>query len=98
MSAMLDYEEALALDASLAMPHWNRGKIFQLKKDNKRALEEYTKAIELDPSHRDAHIDLASTLLGFGNAEAAGLLGISPRKANQVWAYARAWLLDELSS
>jgi RNA polymerase sigma factor (TIGR02999 family) len=33
---------------------------------------------------------------GFGNAEAASLLGISPRKANQVWAYARAWLREEL--
>jgi RNA polymerase sigma factor (TIGR02999 family) len=33
---------------------------------------------------------------GFGNAEAAQMLGISPRKANQVWAYARAWLREEL--
>src|SRR5262249_26450513 len=33
---------------------------------------------------------------GYSNAEAASLLGISPRKANQVWAYARAWLLEEL--
>ena len=33
---------------------------------------------------------------GFSNAEAATLLGISPRKANQVWAYARAWLREEL--
>ena len=28
--------------------------------------------------------------------EAASCLGISPRKANQVWAYARAWLREEL--
>ncbi len=34
--------------------------------------------------------------VGFSNAEAAALLGISPRKANQVWAYARAWLREEL--
>jgi RNA polymerase sigma factor (TIGR02999 family) len=34
--------------------------------------------------------------VGFSNAEAASLLGISPRKANQVWAYARAWLREEL--
>jgi RNA polymerase sigma factor (TIGR02999 family) len=34
---------------------------------------------------------------GFSNAEAASLLGISPRKANQLWAYARAWLREELS-
>jgi RNA polymerase sigma factor (TIGR02999 family) len=33
---------------------------------------------------------------GFSNAEAASLLGISPRKATQVWSYARAWLLEEL--
>ncbi len=33
---------------------------------------------------------------GFSNAETAELLGISPRKANQVWAYARAWLREEL--
>jgi RNA polymerase sigma factor (TIGR02999 family) len=33
---------------------------------------------------------------GFSNAEAAESLGISPRKANQVWAYARAWLREEI--
>ncbi len=33
---------------------------------------------------------------GFSNAAAAELLGISPRQANQVWAYARAWLREEL--
>ena len=34
---------------------------------------------------------------GFTNVEAAGLLGVSPRKADQLWAYARAFLLDQLS-
>jgi RNA polymerase sigma factor (TIGR02999 family) len=33
---------------------------------------------------------------GLSNADAASSLGISPRKANQVWAYARAWLREEL--
>jgi RNA polymerase sigma factor (TIGR02999 family) len=33
---------------------------------------------------------------GLTNAEAASALGISPRKATQVWAYARAWLREEL--
>jgi RNA polymerase sigma factor (TIGR02999 family) len=33
---------------------------------------------------------------GLTGREAAGVLGISPRKADQVWAYARAWLLDRL--
>jgi RNA polymerase sigma factor (TIGR02999 family) len=30
------------------------------------------------------------------NEEAATALGVSPRKASQVWAYARAWLLESL--
>ena len=33
---------------------------------------------------------------GLTNEEAAAALGVSPRKANQVWAYARAWLLESL--
>jgi RNA polymerase sigma factor (TIGR02999 family) len=33
---------------------------------------------------------------GLTNAEAAASLGISPRKATQLWAYARAWLSEEL--
>jgi RNA polymerase sigma factor (TIGR02999 family) len=33
---------------------------------------------------------------GHSNAEAASFLGISPRKASQVWAYARAWLREAL--
>src|SRR4051794_12579611 len=35
---------------------------------------------------------------GLSNAEAAALLGVSPRKANQIWAYARAWLQEELGA
>src|SRR5262245_53970485 len=34
--------------------------------------------------------------VGCSNVEAASLLGISPRKADHVWAYARAWLREEL--
>jgi RNA polymerase sigma factor (TIGR02999 family) len=33
---------------------------------------------------------------GLTNDEAAAALGISPRKANQTWSYARAWLLESL--
>jgi RNA polymerase sigma factor (TIGR02999 family) len=35
--------------------------------------------------------------VGLNNAEAAASLGISPRKANQIWAYARAWLREEMA-
>ncbi len=34
---------------------------------------------------------------GLTGREAAGALNISPRKADQIWAYARAWLLDRLN-
>ena len=34
---------------------------------------------------------------GLTGREAAGVLNISPRKADQIWAYARAWLLDNLN-
>ncbi len=33
---------------------------------------------------------------GLSNAEAAAVLGVSPRKANQIWTYAWAWLGEEL--
>jgi RNA polymerase sigma factor (TIGR02999 family) len=34
---------------------------------------------------------------GLTSREAAEVLNVSPRKADQVWAYARAWLLDCLN-
>ncbi|HHK42452.1 MAG TPA: sigma-70 family RNA polymerase sigma factor [Planctomycetaceae bacterium] len=34
---------------------------------------------------------------GFTIPEAAEMLEVSPRKANQLWAYAKAWLLDALA-
>lgn len=36
--------------------------------------------------------------VGLTIPEAAASLGISPRKANQLWAYARAWLLAEIAN
>jgi RNA polymerase sigma factor (TIGR02999 family) len=33
---------------------------------------------------------------GLTNEQAAAALGVSPRKAHQIWAYARAWLLESL--
>jgi len=35
---------------------------------------------------------------GLSIAETAALLGVSPRKANQIWAYVRAWLQEELGA
>jgi RNA polymerase sigma factor (TIGR02999 family) len=33
---------------------------------------------------------------GLTGREAAAVLNVSPRKADQIWAYARSWLLDAL--
>jgi RNA polymerase sigma factor (TIGR02999 family) len=33
---------------------------------------------------------------GLTNEQAATALSVSPRKANQIWAYAKAWLLESL--
>ena len=33
---------------------------------------------------------------GFTNNEAAEMLGVSPRKATQIWTYARSWLLADI--
>jgi RNA polymerase sigma factor (TIGR02999 family) len=35
---------------------------------------------------------------GCTNLETATLMGISARKANQIWAYARAWLLEAMDA
>jgi RNA polymerase sigma factor (TIGR02999 family) len=45
---------------------------------------------------RAAELVKLRSFAGFTNAQAAELLGISPRKANQVWAYARSWLREEI--
>jgi RNA polymerase sigma factor (TIGR02999 family) len=47
-------------------------------------------------SARAAELVKLRYFAGLTNAEAAAALGMSPRKANQVWAYARAWLREEL--
>jgi RNA polymerase sigma factor (TIGR02999 family) len=45
---------------------------------------------------RAAELVKLRSFAGFSNAQAAALLGISTRKADQVWAYARAWLREEI--
>src|SRR5262245_2019052 len=37
-------------------------------------------------------------VVGLNNAEAAAALGMSPGKADQLWAYARSWLQEELAA
>lgn len=50
---------------------------------------------EVNP--RAAQVVKLRYFAGLTGREAADILAISPRKADQVWAYARAWLLDHLN-
>lgn len=50
---------------------------------------------EINP--RAAELVKLRYFAGLTGREAAGVLDISHRKADQVWAYARAWLLDRLN-
>lgn len=35
---------------------------------------------------------------GLTNVQAAAAIGVSPRKANQIWTYAKVWLLESLGN
>jgi len=68
------------------------------------ALEPPPRALEVDEalgklaatSPQAAELVKLRYFAGLTNAQAAAVLGVSPRKANQIWAYARAWLQEEL--
>ena len=77
------------------------GRIVLLKGFDERGFVFYThrtslKGRQLAANPRAAELVKLRYFVGFSNAEAASLLGISPRKADQVWAYARAWLREEI--
>jgi RNA polymerase sigma factor (TIGR02999 family) len=60
-------------------------------------LEVHEALDRLEAAHPEAaEIVKLRYFVGFTNQEAAELAGLSPRKADNLWAYARAWLLDAL--
>ena len=63
--------------------------------DDLLALDEaLNRLAEVEP--RTAELVKLRYFAGFTNKQAAELLGISPRKADSVWAYARVWLHDRI--
>ena len=48
------------------------------------------------PCDRMSEIRELRHSIGLSQQEYAELLGLSPRKCDQLWAYARAWLLDAM--
>ncbi|MHC4953048.1 MAG: ECF-type sigma factor [Planctomycetota bacterium] len=66
-------------------------------KDRKELLDVHEALGKLDESNPQAgRVVNLRYFAGFTNREAAELMGISPRKADQLWAYARAWLVDAI--
>ena len=49
-----------------------------------------------EDSEEAARLVVLRYFAGFTNAEAAEAMGISPRKGNDLWAYARVWLASRL--
>jgi RNA polymerase sigma factor (TIGR02999 family) len=67
----------------------------QPEDDDLLALDEALgRLAEVEP--RTADLVKLRYFAGFTNKQAAELLGISPRKADSVWAYARVWLHDRI--
>ncbi len=56
--------------------------------------ESLTRFEEVDPD--GARLVKLRFYAGLTGKEAAAILGISPRKADQIWAFARAWLREDL--
>jgi RNA polymerase sigma factor (TIGR02999 family) len=56
--------------------------------------EALSRLAEVEP--RTAELVKLRYFAGFTNKQAAELLGISPRQADSVWAYARVWLHDRI--
>lgn len=67
------------------------------KPDELLAVDEALERLEKE-NPQAANLVKYRYFVGLTVAESANLLDISPRKANQIWAYARAWLRDCLES
>jgi tetratricopeptide (TPR) repeat protein len=67
-SARTDFEESLRLDSSSAASHRFRGNLYLLDRDERRAPAEFQKAIEIDPMHGPAYVNLGVMALRRGSS------------------------------
>ena len=56
-----DFDEAIRLEPKLAGAYYARGVSYAKKGNRTRALEDYRRALELDPNHSDARRELQSS-------------------------------------
>lgn len=81
-----DLEREALFESAIAEP---------VKSDQVLAVNEAMEQLE-KTNPQAAQLVTLRYFAGFTNADAAEALGVSPRKANQLWAYARVWLAAEI--
>ncbi len=69
--ALEDLAQALTLDPSCSVAHFNRGLLHQRGGDDARAVEDYGAALAIDPSLAEAHENRARCLQRLGDIPAA---------------------------
>ena len=84
--ALLEYDRAIALDASYANPHDGKGIIFSKAGQLEEAIREFNTAITLDPNDAVAHGGKGTAFLKAGQLDQAALefrtaIGLDPREA-----------------
>jgi tetratricopeptide (TPR) repeat protein len=101
--AIAVYERSLAENPADARLHANLGAIFRARRESARALEQYQRAVELDPEYavaRDAlgglHLELAAAGIRSGDETAAlahyrSVLALRPQTPAAMWG--AAWIL-----
>ncbi len=67
--AKIEIKNVLQIDPKFAEAHYFMGQINEQEKEYRKAIGNYLKAIELDPEHNDAKIDLASIYILAGTDE-----------------------------
>ncbi|MYB92774.1 tetratricopeptide repeat protein [Candidatus Poribacteria bacterium] len=61
----------MALKPDYVEAYYNRGLVYRMKEDYKHAVEDYTKAIEIDPYNADAYYRRSRAWLYLGEEEKA---------------------------
>jgi tetratricopeptide (TPR) repeat protein len=88
-TAASDYQQAIHLDGSSMVAHYDLGTVYDQQRSSAQAVSEYQAALVIDPSFPDALFNLAVDTAG-SNPESASIL--YSRVVSLQPSYAAAWL------